>query len=138
HLIPQLRRAHELFGSHKVSVVGLHTVFEHHEGQAPASLAAFLKEYQVSFPVGVDRPSGTNDPLPVTMRRYGMQGTPTLMLIDAEGRLRRQTFGHVSDLQLGADIMSLIREGESFASPDLSANDLAGVEARYPVCASDQ
>lgn len=39
-----------------------------------------------------------------------MQGTPTLILIDRQGRLRRQTFGHVPDLQLGAEIMALIGE----------------------------
>jgi hypothetical protein len=44
------------------------------------------------------------------MRTYGMRGTPTLLLIDRTGRLRRQTFGHVPDLALGAEIMALIRE----------------------------
>ncbi len=108
--IPQLRQVHALFPASDVAVVGLHTVFEHHEAMGPVSLAAFLHEYKVTFPVGVDRPSGTRDPIPSTMRRYGMQGTPTLMLIDREGRLRRQTFGHIPDLQLGAEIMSLMRE----------------------------
>lgn len=50
------------------------------------------------------------DPIPSTMRRYGMQGTPTLLLIDRVGRLRRQTFGHIPDLQFGAGVISLVRE----------------------------
>lgn len=111
HAVPQLKRVHALFPPEEVAVVGLHTVFEHHEAMGPAALAAFLKEYAVTFPVGVDRPSDSGDSIPSTMRRYMMQGTPTLLLIDREGRLRRKTFGHVPDLQLGAEIMSLMREG---------------------------
>lgn len=109
--VPQLKRVHALFPRNEVAVVGLHTVFEHHDAQGPTALAAFLKEYKVEFPVGVDRPSDGPEPIPTTMRRYMMQGTPTLLLIDREGRLRRKTFGHVPDLQLGAEIMSLVREG---------------------------
>lgn len=33
---------------------GLHTVFEHHEGMQPVSLQAFLHEFRVTHPVGVD------------------------------------------------------------------------------------
>ena len=31
----------------------------------------------------------------MTMQAYQMQGTPTLLLIDHAGRLRRQVFGHL-------------------------------------------
>jgi hypothetical protein len=44
------------------------------------------------------------------MRAYSMEGTPTFILIDRQGRLRRQTLGHVSDLRLGAEIMALMME----------------------------
>ncbi len=83
----------------------------------PATLAAFLREYRVAFPVGVDRPGEGGDALPVTMRSYGMGGTPTLLLIDRAGRLRRQVLGHVPDLQLGAEIMALMREDGAAAAP---------------------
>ena len=76
---------------------------------APLSLEAFLHEYRVRFPVGVDAP-GEGTPLPRTMAAYAMQGTPTLVLIDRQGRLRMQQFGHVEDLALGAQIMALLRE----------------------------
>ena len=39
-----------------------------------------------------------------------MQGTPTLVLIDAQGRLRRQVFGVHDDLLLGADLAQLLAE----------------------------
>jgi hypothetical protein len=69
------------------------------------SLRAFLHEYWVTFPVGVDQHE-RGEPMPVTMSAYQMHGTPTLILIDRQGMLRRQTFGHVPDLQLGAEIMA--------------------------------
>ena len=107
--IPQAKRVHDTFEARSVATIGLHTVFEHHEAMRPVSLKAFMHENRISFPVGVDAHE-PGDPLPVTMRTYGMRGTPTLLLIDRVGRLRRQTFGHVPDLALGAEIMALIGE----------------------------
>lgn len=109
-LIPQLRKAHGLFKGADVSVIGLHTVFEHHEAMGPVSLKAFLHENRIAFPVAVDRPQMPHNPLPATMQLYGMQGTPTMMLIDRRGNLRRMSFGHVDDMQLGAEVMALLRE----------------------------
>lgn len=134
HTIPQLRRAHGLFPHEDVAVVGLHTVFEHHQAMQPEALEAFLHEYRVAFPVGVDRPGEGGDPLPATMRRYAMQGTPTLLLIDRQGRLRRQTFGHLPDLQLGAEVMSLMREGAAAAQPEQQPQP---EPAAGPGCADD-
>jgi hypothetical protein len=93
----------------------LHTVFEHHDAQAPVSLAAFLHEYRYDFPVGVDA-HDEDDALPRTMRSYAMQGTPTLVLIDAEGRLRQQHFGVADDLALGASVGRLLAELPAVAS----------------------
>lgn len=108
--LPQLTRVRETFSPDDVMVLGLHTVFEHHEAQGSrAALAAFLHEYRYSFPVGIDRPSDDGG-LPRTMAAYAMQGTPTLLLIDRAGRLRRQAFGHVPDLRLGAELMALAIE----------------------------
>lgn len=109
--LPQLSRVREQFTPDDVAVIGLHTVFEHHEAQrSRAALEAFLHEYRYTFPVGIDRPDESGRGPPSTMRAYNMQGTPTLILIDRQGRLRRQAFGHVPDLRLGAEIMALIVE----------------------------
>ncbi|MDE0459736.1 MAG: TlpA family protein disulfide reductase, partial [Chromatiales bacterium] len=62
---------------------------------------------------------------PKTMARYGMKGTPTLILVDRRGRLRKQKFGFEEDLVLGAEIMSLIRAGADEA-PSREANDESG------------
>lgn len=108
--IPQLKRAAELFPAEHVAVVGLHTVFEHHAAMTPVALTAFLHEYRVTFPVAIDLPDPAGGAVPVTMARYAMQGTPTVMLYDRAGRLRRQSFGHLGDMQLGAEVVQLLGE----------------------------
>jgi hypothetical protein len=110
HAIPQMKAVHALFGPQGVVVVGLHTVFEHHEAMTVTALRAFVHEYGIRFPVGVDLPADDGGYTPQTMGAYQMQGTPTLLLIDRSGQLRRQVFGHVSDLLLGAEIMRLVTE----------------------------
>ena len=109
HGLPQAQKAYQLFSPDDLVVLGLHSVFEHHAAMGPESLKAFLHEYRISFPVGIDQP-GENVPVPKTMARYQLQGTPSLILIDRRGYLRRQKFGSISDLQLGAEIMSLVKE----------------------------
>ncbi|MFC3216038.1 thioredoxin domain-containing protein [Novosphingobium panipatense] len=69
HGLPQATRIHETFSRDDVIVLGMHSVFEHHEAQSPTSLEAFLHEYRIAFPVGVDAP-GEAGGLPVTMARY--------------------------------------------------------------------
>lgn len=109
HGLPQAMRIRETFSNEDLVVIGLHSVFEHHAVQTPQALAAFLHEYRIGFPVAVDTPGETGG-LPKTMAAYAMQGTPTLILIDRLGRRRAQHFGHVTDLRLGAEIMTLITE----------------------------
>ena len=108
HGIPQAQRVQEVFGQ-DITVLGLHTVFEHHEAMTPTSLEAFLHEYRVSFPVGVDAYEGGFE-TPVTMRRYQLRGTPSLLVINRAGQLRANAFGQIEDLSLGALIGNLISE----------------------------
>lgn len=120
HGLPQAQRIADAFAG-DVTVLGLHTVFEHHDAMGPVSLQAFLHEYRIGIPVGVDthdRPGGT----PVTMARYGLRGTPSLIAIDRAGRIRLHAFGHVDDLTVGAAIARLIDEPSPTTSrcdPDL-------------------
>jgi hypothetical protein len=70
---------------------------------------AFVHENRIVFPVGVDAPGAdANDPIPLTMCAYGMQGTPTLLLIDRNGDLRRHVFGAEDDMTVAAAIATLI------------------------------
>ena len=120
HGLPQARRLADTFGD-DLTVLGLHSVFEHHEAMRPVSLEAFLHEYRLGFPVGIDRHEG-DDPTPVTMRRYGLRGTPSLLLVDRRGRLRANLFGHVDELALCASVARLIDE-EPAPSPDPLESD---------------
>lgn len=111
HALPQLQRVREAFPVGEVAVVGLHSVFEHHEAQGRIEvLAAFLHENRIGFPVAIDAPGEGG--MPLTFRAYAMQGTPTLLLIDPAGRLRMQRFGHIDDLRLGAAVSSLVTEAK--------------------------
>ena len=92
--LPQAQRIAEIFAPDKVAVIGIHTVFEHHAAMTP---------------VAVDVP-GEDSPIPQTMAAYGMQGTPTMVLIDRAGNIRRQTLGTEDDLRVGADIALLTAE----------------------------
>jgi len=48
--------------------------------------------------------------VPCTMAAYGLRGTPSLLLIDRQGRLRLNHFGALDDLRAGALIAQLIAE----------------------------
>jgi len=107
--IPQAQRVASTFRDRPLSIIGLHTVFEHHEAMQLPSLRAFLHEYGVDFPVAVDAP-GDGEPIPRTMKAYAMRGTPTTVLIDADGRVRSHVFGIHDDLRLGARLQTLLLE----------------------------
>jgi hypothetical protein len=87
HGTPQAERAHRLFRDTDLQVIGLHTVFEHHAAMTPVSLAAFIHEYRLSFPIGVDQ-AGASLSMPVSMERFQMRGTPTSILVGRDGTLR--------------------------------------------------
>ncbi|MEK4034953.1 TlpA disulfide reductase family protein [Methylocystis sp. IM3] len=109
HGTPQAQRAHELFRNTDLTVLGLHTVFEHHAAMTPVSLEAFIHEYRLTFPIGVDE-AAEDGPIPLTMRRYQMRGTPTAIIIGRDGSIRHHGFGQEDDMALGAIIGSLLAE----------------------------
>ena len=108
--IPQAQRVAELFKASPLTVVGLHTVFEHHAAMHIESLRAFVHEYRIRVPVGIDAPGPDGDPMPRTMRAYAMQGTPSLILIDRRGLMRKHALGTEEDMRVGADIAFLLAE----------------------------
>jgi peroxiredoxin len=108
HGLPLAQKIHDTFHKDAVAVIGLHSVFEHHGAMTPVSLEAFLHEYRVTFPVAVDQAQDFGTPK--TMQAYCLRGTPSLILIDAKGRLRANHFGQVSELSIGAEIATLLAE----------------------------
>lgn len=109
HAAPQVQKAREFYSDDLLAVIGLHAVFEHHDAMRMESLKAYLYEFKYSYPVAIDRHSGGN-PLPDTMAALGLRGTPSFLLIDKLGRLRRHFFGRMEDLRLGTEIGLLIGE----------------------------
>jgi len=108
HALPQAARIARSFSSDEVAVIGLHMVFENHKDMTASQLEPFLKTEHIEIPVAVDSQSGSD--LPKTMEAYGMQGTPTVLLFDRQGRLRRHYLGAVDDVRLGAEIMAMCIE----------------------------
>jgi peroxiredoxin len=130
HALPQAARLARTFGD-DLAVIGLHTVFEHHAAMTPTSLEAFLHEYKVRFPVGVDA-HRDDDPTPLTFARYGMRGTPTTVLIDRDGVLRGHHLGAADDMALAATVARLLdaapdEDTSAPAEPPSSACTVDGV-----------
>lgn len=123
HGLPQAAKVHRMFSRDDVVVLGLHTVFEHHAAMAPHALEAFLHEYRVAFPVGVDQPSPSGH-VPTTMQAYALKGTPSLIVIDRQGIVRLHHFGVIDDMQLGALLGMLVSESARATSlPEAGAPD---------------
>lgn len=109
HGIPQAQKVHRTVKGDELVVLGIHSVFEHHEAMTPEALKVYLDEFGVNFPVAVDRPR-EGLPVPATMRRWDLQGTPTTMLIDRKGQVRQKWFGQIDDLVLGVWLGTLLKE----------------------------
>ncbi len=116
HGLPQASKIRETFPKTDVAVIGLHTVFEHHAVMGVEALRAFVHEYSIDFPIGVDQASLGSD-IPLTMQAYSMQGTPSLVLIDRKGTVRLHRFGRMDDMHLGALIGQLVMEAPEHPAP---------------------
>lgn len=127
--IPQAQRIYQEFDPARVTVIGLHTVFEHHSVMGREALEVFVHEYRLRFPIGIDKYEGQPQGVPLTMRAYQMQGTPTLILIDKTGRVRLHKFGHVSDLTVGFSIGALLAEEPENSAPMPAATQAKGEDA---------
>ena len=109
HGIPQATSIERLFAGENVQVIGLHSVFEHHAVMGRPALEAFVHEYRLTFPIAIDLPADDGS-IPRTMLAYGLQGTPSLVLIDRAGRIRSIDFGPVDDMRVGAMIGGMLSD----------------------------
>src|SRR5688572_1782713 len=106
---PQAQRVHESFSHDDLTVIGLHCVFENHEAQSPELLRGYVREQRLTFPIAIDAPDGDGG-IPLTMKALNLDGTPTLVLLDRQSRIRMKRLGYVADLKLGAAIGTLVAE----------------------------
>lgn len=130
HGLPQAARLAEAFNDDEVAVIGLHTVFEDHDKQKPEALEAFIGEHELPFPIAVDKANGGG--LPKTMEAYEIQGTPSVLVFDRQGRLRRHYLGQVDDVRLGAELMALAIEAR-----DAPREQSVAIERRLAAALTD-
>lgn len=107
--IPQVQKIERVFADTDLQVIGIHTVFEHHAAMSPVTLKAFLHEYRIKHPVGVDLADDRTG-TPVTMQRFGLRGTPSSILIGRDGTIRHHVFGVEDDIAVGARIAMALAE----------------------------
>lgn len=88
--MPALERLHRMLEPEGLEVVGLNVDAAPGEIDALAHLggdvAAFVREYGLTFDI-------LRDPEGGVMRRYGVSGLPTTVLIDRQGRVVLETVG---------------------------------------------
>ncbi|MBB6521893.1 redoxin family protein [Pseudoteredinibacter isoporae] len=99
HSLPQAMDLSRTFSNKDVQVIGLHTVFEHHDAMDSNALKAFLQEYRISIPVAIDQAQASGTPR--TMSTWGLSGTPSLLIFGPGGELRLRHFGLLPDVVLG-------------------------------------
>lgn len=129
HALPQAKRLRARFKADEVAIIALHSVFEDHHQMTPAAVEAFVANAQLPFPVAIDEPDGLG--VPRTMAAYQMQGTPTMLIFDRAGRLRRHYFGQPDDILVAAEIMALAIE-----SAESPRNEAAMIERRLAAALS--
>ncbi len=136
HGIPQASVVNDAFSKDQVQVIGLHSVFEHHQVMTPDALRVFLHEYKVTFPVAVDQPS-LDKVLPKTMDSWQLQGTPSLIVFDKFGQCRLKHFGRLSDLQVGTIVGKLAAEENNPVLADDTATTSIKSSHSTPNCNDD-
>lgn len=130
HGLPQAERVTQGFSDDEIVVIGLNTAFERADEQTPEALASFLAAQGLTFPVALDTVNG--GAIPATMAAYEIQGTPTTLIFDRQGRLRRHYLGRVDDLRLAAEVMAFCME-----SPTAPVEQSMAVERRLAAALID-
>lgn len=115
HGLPLAQSIQHNFPKDKVQVLGLHSVFEHHNAMEKHALEAFAHEYRLTFPIAIDQ-AVKPGPLPATMQAWGLRGTPSLLILAPDGTLVGHYFGQVSELTVGAQIGAALASSTQPAS----------------------
>jgi len=92
-----------------IQLIGIHTVFEGHSQQTPERLRQYVKEKNITYPIGIDK-YVSSQRLPETMIRYHTRGTPEMAIIDKNRRIRFQHFGSFNTAVVEELIDTLLTE----------------------------
>lgn len=124
--LPQIEIIDRNFSGPDVVVIGLYNHPEPITPQVVSVLDALIRDHKLSCAIGLDMPSSAG-PLSETMKRYGMQGTPSTIVIDRYGRIRGHQFAPVDPLSLGFLVGLLLLESLVKKAGTQSASSIHGV-----------
>ncbi|MDX2308173.1 MAG: TlpA disulfide reductase family protein [Hyphomicrobium sp.] len=130
HGLPQAARLTDSFNDDEVAVIALNTAFEDRAMQTPEALEAFAAKQGFHFAIAKD--ATDKGELTKTMAAYEIQGTPTTLIFDRQGRLRRHYLGRVDDMRLAAEVMALCME-----APNAAVEQSMAVERRLAAALID-
>jgi hypothetical protein len=91
-------------------VASIHSPFEGFDYQTTDRLREFIREAGMVHHVGIDAYESPGDVIPITMKRFDAQGTPHVVIIDREGKIRWSHFGWFDSTPVEAFIDRLIEE----------------------------
>ncbi len=92
--VPLFNHWQKKYGDNEnVVIVSIHTVFEGHEVQTEDRLREFIAEHGIDHPVGIDAYSSPTEDYPITMKRFGTEGTPHVVIVDRNGDVSFSHFG---------------------------------------------
>jgi Thiol-disulfide isomerase and thioredoxins len=97
-----LRLSHEL-GPLGLAIVGV-AMDEGNSDHVDAEIRRFVHALNVDYPIAL--------PMPLSQMAYGMDGLPTTILVDRQGRIAKVYTGAIRERELKADIRVLLSETE--------------------------
>jgi cytochrome c biogenesis protein CcmG/thiol:disulfide interchange protein DsbE len=98
---PMLVEIHREFAPQGFAMIGV-AIDERNSNEVPKGVSHFVSILQVPYPVALVAP--------MSQLSYSMEGLPTTLLIDREGRIARTYVGAVRETVFRADISALLRE----------------------------
>ena len=95
---PDLRKLHEKYGQ-QIDFYGINVT----SSDSPESAAAFVKQYELTFPIPMDLTGQVAS-------RYWVQAFPTTYLVDKQGIVRKKIIGMVDAKYLEAELKKLLED----------------------------
>lgn len=135
HVLPVLGRLEERFKNEPFHVIGVHAA-KFDEEKDPANIRAAIARHGIEHPVLVDSDHDL-------WQQYAIRAWPTLVLIDAEGKIVQTLPGEPNEADLGkriADVLerdrfsdTLASEKRVFANADTGANSFLSYPGKVRV-----
>jgi peroxiredoxin len=86
--IPGINKLHKEYGPRGLKVVGVNVGIN----DSQKRVKKYMKKYKIAYPVAYDKGS-------VVTKSFGVQGTPTVIIIDRKGTMRYRSHALPGDLE---------------------------------------